>query len=202
MRCLLSVALLVSAALPARAADEAKPNTLTPKEVADGWLLLFDGETTFGWDVRGPARAEGGALVLGGGQAATVTLPLGYFELSWEHRTEGPAASRVCTATRAGKTIGTSKGEFSEASVRGKGVWGPQRWKIVADPKVVVGTEGKFEGSQDKPLVQETTTRFSPGCHVVVRLEVPAGSKLFLRNVKLRPTGLKPIFNGKDLTGW
>ena len=24
-------------------------NTLTPKEIADGWVLLWDGETTFGW---------------------------------------------------------------------------------------------------------------------------------------------------------
>jgi len=25
-----------------------RPNTLTPKELADGWLLLFDGSSTFG----------------------------------------------------------------------------------------------------------------------------------------------------------
>jgi L-ribulose-5-phosphate 3-epimerase len=30
-------------------ADESKPNTLTPKEQADGWRLLFDGKTTSGW---------------------------------------------------------------------------------------------------------------------------------------------------------
>src|SRR5579871_5577390 len=26
-----------------------KPNMLTPDEIADGWILLFDGETQFGW---------------------------------------------------------------------------------------------------------------------------------------------------------
>src|SRR4029077_20548431 len=31
---------------------------------------------------------------------------------------------------------------------------------------------------------------------------VPADNKLLLRNVKIRPLGLKPIFNGKDLSGW
>jgi hypothetical protein len=31
---------------------------------------------------------------------------------------------------------------------------------------------------------------------------VPAGGKIHLRNVKLRPLGVKSIFNGKDLTGW
>ena len=46
----LAALLLFAAALPAAAQDKAKPNTLTPKEIADGWILLFDGETTYGWD--------------------------------------------------------------------------------------------------------------------------------------------------------
>jgi len=42
---------LVLLAVPAFADEKAKPNALTPKEIADGWVLLFDGETTFGLDV-------------------------------------------------------------------------------------------------------------------------------------------------------
>jgi len=42
---------LVLVAVPAFADEKAKPNTLTPKEIAEGWILLFDGETTFGLDV-------------------------------------------------------------------------------------------------------------------------------------------------------
>ncbi|MDH7568414.1 MAG: DUF1080 domain-containing protein [Armatimonadota bacterium] len=37
---------------------------------------------------------------------------------------------------------------------------------------------------------------------VTLTFLVPAGSTLSLRNVRLRPLGLKSIFNGKDLTGW
>src|SRR5205809_973229 len=64
MRTLLLSALLLVAALgaglltpPAAAQDKAKPNTLTPKEIADGWILLFDGETTFGWIVNGAEKS-------------------------------------------------------------------------------------------------------------------------------------------------
>ena len=35
-----------------------------------------------------------------------------------------------------------------------------------------------------------------------LRLLVPAGTRLSLRNVKLLPRGVESIFNGKDLTGW
>ena len=40
------------------------------------------------------------------------------------------------------------------------------------------------------------------GYRPIFRLETPAETKLFIRNIKLRPLDLKPIFNGKDLTGW
>ncbi len=41
------VSAFISAAVPA---DAAKPNTLTAEEIADGWLLLFDGESMYGWE--------------------------------------------------------------------------------------------------------------------------------------------------------
>lgn len=31
--------------------DVVKPKGLTPKEIAEGWILLFDGRSTFGWNV-------------------------------------------------------------------------------------------------------------------------------------------------------
>lgn len=47
-RLLFLIATLAWAAVAtAGAADE--PNTLTPKEKSDGWVLLFDGSTTKGW---------------------------------------------------------------------------------------------------------------------------------------------------------
>src|SRR5512134_203682 len=55
---LLSVLLLFCSLLSAQAA-------LTPSEISEGWILLFDGETLFGWTPVGDAKwqAAGGALV-------------------------------------------------------------------------------------------------------------------------------------------
>src|SRR5918911_660937 len=49
MRLACVLALSVIAAAAANAADDRPLNTLTPKEKAAGWRLLFDGKTTNGW---------------------------------------------------------------------------------------------------------------------------------------------------------
>jgi len=56
-----SVGLLLIAAVALFGAD----NVLTPKEKAQGWVLLFDGKTLNGWDsavpqAAGPGRGQGG----------------------------------------------------------------------------------------------------------------------------------------------
>jgi hypothetical protein len=53
---------------------EPAANTLTAQQLRRGEVLLFDGETTFGWKVDGEARVEKGVLVLGG-KKATVAEP-------------------------------------------------------------------------------------------------------------------------------
>src|SRR2546421_5791500 len=51
MKRIIAGLLVLSCTLAAWSADDPKPqhNHLTSGEIADGWLLLFDGETTFGW---------------------------------------------------------------------------------------------------------------------------------------------------------
>src|SRR4051812_19723265 len=69
MRTFLSVAAALCLAGAVRADDKPKPNALTPKEIADGWILLFDGETAFGWKTEGDATAavKDGKLVVQAG---------------------------------------------------------------------------------------------------------------------------------------
>lgn len=92
--------LLAAAACGAAPADELKPSTLTPKEVADGWILLFDGETTFGLTTNGGVRVDGGKLAVGGPLGRTVTTTTafgsrtGYLRMRYSYQGEKPFTVR------------------------------------------------------------------------------------------------------------
>lgn len=52
----------------------AAPPGLSKDTIAEGWIALFDGETTFGWNVTGSARVKDGKLIIGDdGKAAQLT---------------------------------------------------------------------------------------------------------------------------------
>src|SRR5690349_1156899 len=80
-----------------QAADAPKPNSLTPKEIADGWILLFDGATSFGWKTDGEAKVEGGEVLLGGSKESTIrtTSAFGDFQLRFEFIYEGDEVLRL-----------------------------------------------------------------------------------------------------------
>src|SRR5579872_3605818 len=90
MRRLLGAALLLPLAASVWAADADKHNTLTAKEAADGWLLLFDGESTYGW--RSPNGSKWtvakGMLAPQAGNPGLLVTTAAFtdFELSLEYR--------------------------------------------------------------------------------------------------------------------
>ncbi len=98
----------------ARAADAPKPNTLTPQEIADGWIQLFDGETTFGWLTGGPVKVEGGGLILGGRQQATArtTAEFGPVEYIFDYEMESKAGTEFVEYTH-GADVGRRSGKVS-----------------------------------------------------------------------------------------
>ena len=65
---------IASSRLAARATDESKLKTLTPKEIADGWILPFDGETTFGWTALNDSKWTIANGMLAGKNGVTLFL--------------------------------------------------------------------------------------------------------------------------------
>jgi hypothetical protein len=77
------------------AAAQVKPNS---SEIASGEILLFDGETTFGWKIDGEAAVKDGWLVLGGAKATTAvpttSLPASFIKIEVVFDDKLPAANR------------------------------------------------------------------------------------------------------------
>lgn len=185
MRRVFSLVAVLHLAIPASLAEEAKPNTLTPKEIADGWLLLFDGETTFGWKIDGDVKIEQGVMELGGTQdtTATLTIPFGYANLGFEAFTDDAKDAQL--------TFNAYKGPFIHvAPPREKG-WHQFGAQVTTDDISVWARGSKGFGVID--ITQ-------PRTHIA--FHVPAGQKLLLRRIVCRARDFTPIFNGKDLTGW
>jgi hypothetical protein len=150
----LACVLLLSGLAPGD--DKKNPNSLTPKEVSDGWILLFDGETTFGWEIAGEGKVENGELILGGSKATTAspTTTFGTCELVVEHFAGGTLKVGHLTASPSDKGSGSIRVDQN------------------------------------------------PGAKSLFPIQVEAGSTLRLSGIKLKPTKMRPLFNGKDLTGW
>lgn len=191
-----------------------KPNTLTAKEVSEGWILLWDGETTFGWESHGKAEwnAEGGIISASSGDSGWLgtTSPFADFVLKADFRT-GPGGNsgiflRSAAEGEPHKTgyelqIYDQHPEYKTGSLvnylKAKAVkTAPDQWhsfEVQAQGDLfVVKLDGK------------TLLKARDKSHAVghIGLQYNKDKKIEFRNLKLKPLGMKPIFNGKDLTGW
>jgi hypothetical protein len=86
-----SLILLFSLLTPSRV-DDARllPPGVSAKEASEGWIALFDGETTYGWKAQGPNKIDKGVLVFGGNTTASLetTTHFAAFELVVTYRYE------------------------------------------------------------------------------------------------------------------
>lgn len=166
---------------------------LTPQEIAEGWILLFDGETTFGWKIDGDAKVTDGLLTVGGDKETIVTLTteFGDLEVRLAYRSLGEkpvelwlAKSTSKSVTKLGRSGADIKG-WDEGIIKWEGNSVTKEFRTAAGGKA--RSQGTFGG-----VLGRSTFGFS----------IPAGTKLVLREAKVKSLGLQPIFNGKDLTGW
>jgi hypothetical protein len=190
MRYLLSFVMLLLCAATLRGQQEAKLNTLTPEETAQGKVLVFDGKTTSGWIIEGDAEVKEGVLILGGSQKTRVRIATDLspnFVLHLEYSTENNKHIQLEIHHRHFLGRGmhsrsldrTSKkpGEWIEAVCWGKddpggnGWLTDSKWRVLGDPAF---TEQGLGGSSSLPG------------SVSVAFEIPAGQKLYVRNVRLK----------------
>jgi hypothetical protein len=185
MRTALSVAVVLGLAAPAAA--QPKP-ALTPREAADGWIMLFDGETTFGWKTEGDVKVDGGLLVVRGAGGGKITSAVQF-----------PVPVEIVSEWKWTGTEGAVLGLGGQGSSIPAGQWTEHHLTIVPDG---VGYRSS------------TRTRVAGGDWVAgigaygglgdrtVSTDVLKGAVASFRSIKLRPLGTTSLFNGKDLTGW
>ena len=192
-----------------------QPNTLTPQEVEDGWISLWDGRSFYGWEFHGDTNwsTRDGILSAKSGGAGWLgtTTTFGDFHLKLEFRTAADGNSGVfLRSARTGQPHRTGyelqifdhqPGGFNTGSLvfyakaqPAKLI--PDQWNqydiVVEGSHFVVTLNGKVILDADNPT-------HASG---VIGLQYNIDKPIEYRNMKLKPLGLQPLFNGKDLSGW
>ena len=213
LRLLSCLALIVLAT--AGVLQAAEPNTLTPEELAEGWILLFDGETTFGWRAATEVnwKVVDGTIVATEGENGLLrtTSQFGNYQLKVDFRSAKGANSGVFLRTPPVPTdvehrcyelniADSGTNPFPTGSfVKRKKVEGEhdsddwQTFDVTADG-------GRFVVKLNGEVVLDYTDP-APLGRGFIGLQFNEG-KIEFRNVKLKPLGTKNLFNGKDLAGW
>lgn len=208
---LLSYLLLSSALSPAWA----EHNALTTEELDAGWILLFDGESTFGWKPTGDANwavEEGVVSVSEGDRCFLVTTTeFGDFEFLCDLRC--PASTNSGVFLRMGESPGDITRDCYELNIAGPGVSPFTTGGFVNRLKAtdaehtgdwqtfhVTAVGGRLTVDLDGKRVLEYNDPH-PKRRGRIGLQHNSGPVAF-RNIKLKPLGLEPIFDGETLEGW
>jgi len=199
--CFLAFLLLTGSTHAAARQETPKPNTLTSKEIAEGWILLFDGTTNFGWKIEGDAKIEDGVFILGGSDQETVAAPTSVFNEDVEIRLHFETKNTATTLPAFVVDFGQPGDKFTNSMALPRSSSFKQGVIVLdynARNKTHVSSLS-FDGGKSKSEGKATNV---PRGSTSIGLRVPPNCQLRFHSLKLRPTGLRPIFNGKDLSGW
>jgi len=201
--------------LLAAAAATAQLNTLTPKEASEGWILLYDGKTTFGWTPEGKAEwtvGSDGSLVGNSADSGWLRSNSAFADyiLKAEFKT-GPTGNSGIFL-RSAKTgaphetgyelqIWNQHPKFATGSLVNhiaakKVAPAADRWhafeiQAIGDHFIIKLDGKKILDGHDKK---------SAAGHI--GLQYNKNNKIEFRNLKLKPLSTKPLFDGKSLSGW
>lgn len=187
---------------------------LTKQELNDGWIALFDGKTFFGWRPQKEAnfRIEDGVIVVDGGKQALLctTTQFSDYILKVDFRSDPKTNSGVFLRTSPRPSdvtkscfelnIAPQDNPFPTGSlvqrekVTGRG--GDEAWHqfevTMNGDQVVI----KLDGEQ---ILDYTATKSVNRGYIGLQHN---SGRVEFKNIKLKPLGMKSIFNGKDLSGW
>ncbi len=201
---------------PAPARSTLELATLDEKELADGWISLFDGQSLYGWQPHGEANwsVEDKSIVVSSGEKSLLctTTQFDNYVLRVDFRADPKTNSGLFLRTEqeVGPDDVTTKcyelniappdNPFPTGSLvkrkKAEGEFKSDDWQTFevtvddADVIVKLGGETILEYHDPKPIGRG-----------LIGLQHNEG-KVAFRNIKLKPLGLKSIFNGKDLNGW
>ncbi len=173
---------------------ESVPPPPTKNSMASDWLKLWDGESTFGWQVQGNATIENKQLTLGGASQTTLTSTSPFLEFELEITTRN--------TDQLGVMIHKKKIPLKFSKFNGE----KQTFRITCmnrPEKGVVQIQELKTDRQEKNAPTETielNEKISSA--EPIQLRIGENQKAHILSLRVHPLNLKPIFNHKDLTGW
>jgi len=211
LRCVLWLG-LAAAAAPLAAGE---PNSLTEEERAEGWILLFDGSTLYGWEAASEANwsVSDGAICVSEGEPGLLatTSEFSDYQLRLEFRHDRQTNSGVFLRTPLRPSDPSA--DCYELNIAEPDVSPFPTGSLVRRARAAAESAGEgwqaFEveavgGHIRVALNGREVLNYTDPAPVRrgrIGLQLNSGPVQF-RNIKLRPLGLHSLFNGRDLTGW
>jgi 3-keto-disaccharide hydrolase len=220
MRCHLLILIgCLSTAGVAPTSAAAEPVLLPEELLQQGWIQLFDGQTLFGWNKGSDVnwRVEDGAIVADAGKLGVLytTTQFSDYVLHLEFAAEADTNSGILIHTP--PQPNNPKGDCYEVNIAPPdnpfptggvvGIWKRQaplpavraRWrtyevKVEGDRLAIA-----LDGEPLTPLPASVKLHSLGRGHIGLQFN---HGRIAFRNIRLRPLGLAPMFNGKDLAGW
>lgn len=211
---LASLCLVVATACVESAEPKFVP-PLTEAELAEGWISLFDGKTLYGWRpaVKANWRVADGAIVVDEGEVGllTTTTEFGDYVLRLEFKSPPSTNSGIFLHTPPRPTNPTA--DCYELNIAGEGVSPYTTGGLVGRAKAAAlfssddwqTLEVIVQGAKISAKINGRPALEYVDPHPLARGRIGLQhnqGKVAFRRIKLKPLGTRPIFNGKDLTGW
>ena len=208
MRAFVCAILALLTFLPVRAAD----NAVTRAEAQDGWILLFDGDSLFGWTQdKGKWKIVKGVLSLDGADGGMLRSNAVFSDYILKLDFRAPssdvdssvflriAKDGVPRDTGYDVRLGDSDSKWPGASLatvfKGGGKLAPNEWHSL---EVELNGEDMTLKVDGRKVGEGKNGKSKAG---YIAIASSKGPGVEFRNIKLKPAGTA-LFNGTDLSGW